>query len=78
MKIKELREWINTLPETFDDYEVVKRRVEKDLQTEGNLIAHDTSVVSVGVDEEHQELCMYDEDSYNLINPRSPEETKEE
>jgi len=48
MKIKQLREWVNTIPQEFDETDLVFRKImPKDSE---NWLAKDKSIAACGID----------------------------
>lgn len=65
MKISELREFLNKIPETMDDYQVIYRRFED----EGDaLIFLDYPITSLYLDEDTQEAALLDEDGWTYFS----------
>jgi len=63
MVLKDLKNWVNSIPEDYDEYNLVYRKIfEKDEQ----LIAHDISITSGTVDTGTKEICLYEQKSYEL------------
>jgi hypothetical protein len=67
MKVKNIREWVNSLPEEFDEYNMVYRKINKS-EDDGNIYVFDMPIVSASVDEENKEMCVSDDDTTKLIH----------
>ncbi len=67
MKVKDLREWINELPQEFDENDVIFRRIIKQLN-DGTLECLDIPLSGVGIDEEDNEMYLCDEYSSEVID----------
>lgn len=67
MKVKDLREWINELPQEFDENDIVFKRIIKQFN-DGTLGCLDIPLSSVGIDEEDNEMYLCDEDSSEIID----------
>ena len=65
MTIKELRTWINNLPEEKDDNTLVFRKITP--VDKLNWGAYDISIVACGIDEGNNEAYFCDEKSAQLI-----------
>lgn len=68
MKIKDLRYWLGTLPNNFDENELVFRTV-----TEGEgeyLLAQDVPISACGIDEDSNEAYFSDYESHKIINQK--------
>lgn len=69
MKIKDLRYWLETLPNTFDETELVFRTV-----TEGEgdyLLAQDIPISACGIDNNTNEAYLCDIVSHQIINQKA-------
>jgi len=67
MKLDQLKEWVNSLPEEVLNCEVVYRNfvvIENDSE---NLFAKDINIAACGIDEETQEAYFCDQDSAVLL-----------
>lgn len=67
MKLDQLKEWINSLPEEVLNCEVVYRNfvmIENDSE---NLFAKDINIAACGIDEETHEAYFCDQDSAVLL-----------
>jgi len=65
MKIKHLREWLETLPEELDEHDLVFRKVIP-CDTE-NWLAHDKPIAACGIDESNNEAYFCEEESRKVI-----------
>ena len=65
MKIKHLREWLDTLPTELDENELVFRKIKP--CDDDNWLAHDIGIVACGIDEGNSEAYFCDRDSYEVI-----------
>ncbi len=65
MKLSQLKEWANSLPKEFDDFQVITREF-GDLTEEFNYYL-DKPIVSAAVDEEHQEIFFMDEKNNTIF-----------
>lgn len=64
MTIKELKEWINTLPEDFSNFNVVHG---EESQLDGQYWGRkDKPIVSAMVDEETEEICLFSDGTFEL------------
>jgi hypothetical protein len=61
MRISELREFINKIPKSMDDFQIVYRKFEDEGE---NVILLDYPLVTLYVDEESQESVFLDEDGW--------------
>ena len=66
MKIKDYRNFLNSLPAEFDDYELVHREY-TDI-TDNVLNAQEVEVYSVHIDEQEETCCNMHMESYELFN----------
>jgi hypothetical protein len=66
MKIKDYRKFLNSLPDEFDDYELVHR--EYTYITDNVLNAQEVEVYSVHIDEKEKSCCNMHMESYELFN----------
>ncbi len=67
MDLKQLKKWINSLPETeLDDYNLVFRTI-KELDTE-NWTAYDIHIAASGVDEGNKEVYFCNETSAQILD----------
>lgn len=66
MKIKDYRNFLNSLPDEFDDYELVHREY-TDI-TDNVLNAQEVEVYSVHIDEKEKSCCNMHMESYELFN----------
>jgi hypothetical protein len=65
MNIKNLREWINALPEEYDEHELVFRKIIP--SDEENWLAHDKPIAACGIDEGSSEAYFCDEVSNEVM-----------
>lgn len=66
MKLKELKNWLNNIPEEeFDNYTLVFRRIEE--IDEEHWGAHDVHIATCGVDVGNKEVYLCDEYSAQII-----------
>lgn len=71
MNIGDLREWLTTLPEEFDDMQLVFRKLghltndsDPNDGEDGNYhYALDAPIVAVSIDTENDECCFFDKES---------------
>ena len=66
MTLQELKEWINSLPEAFDEYEVVNG-AESELD-EQYYCRKDNPIISAMVDEESHEICLFSDGTLELTD----------
>ena len=76
MKIKDYRKFLNSLPDEFDDYELVHREY-TDI-VDNVLNAQEVEVYSVHIDEQEKSCCNMHMESYQVFNELPPKihETK--
>lgn len=83
MTIKELKTWLNNIPEEMEEFPLVIRTLQS-TEEEGKFGQKDDPVVSAMVDQSLKRLCVFDVDSQQIIQeirknmPPAPEETKED
>jgi hypothetical protein len=83
MTIKELKTWLNNIPEEMEEFSLVIRTLQS-TEEEGKFAQKDDPVVSALVDQTLKRLCVFDVDSQQIIQeirknmPPAPEETKED
>jgi len=80
MNRKQTIEWLQSMPEEFDEFELIFREVKKDPENEKQLICHDTPIVAGSVDKETKEICLFELDSYHVMEDfekQAKEEQKE-
>lgn len=68
MNKKELQNWINNLPEEFDDMNIVFRNLT--VGDDENWLALDKQIVSAGIDIGNRELYFCDNESSKLIEQK--------
>jgi hypothetical protein len=62
MTILEMRKWINSLPQEFDNYSLVHREY---YDSDGDeLFAQEVPIVSIHIDETEHKGCLMHEESY--------------
>ena len=66
MTIKEYRKWINSLPKELDEFELVHREYYD--STDDEILAKETQVYSVHIDERNKKGCNMHQDSYLKYN----------
>ena len=64
MKLKDFKEIISSIPEEFDDYEVIYSELE-DTDKE-SYVRVDDILVGMVSDEENEKMCFMGEDSYKM------------
>ena len=64
MTISELRKFINKIPETMDDFQIIYRKFEDEGE---NVMLLDYPLISLYVDEESKESVFLDEDGWNYF-----------
>lgn len=64
MKLKELKDWLNSLPEEFDDYSCVNG--EEGIINEEYRYRVDKAIVAGFVDEENKEVVLCHQEEINL------------
>jgi len=65
MRIKELKEFINKIPDSMDEFQIIYRRFEEDGE---NVMFLDYPLTSLYIDEENEEGVFLDEDGWNFFN----------
>lgn len=65
MTIKNVREWLEMVPIEFDEFQLVFREF-KDFKDSENYMAKDTPIVTLSIDEENQEACMFSQKGHDL------------
>ena len=66
MRVKHLREWINSLPQEIDEHDLVFRKI-KPIEGTENLIAEDHPISASGIDDGTNEAFFCNEESYMLM-----------
>jgi len=66
MKIKHLREWLESLPHEYDDYDMVFRNVIESQAAE-NWLVHDNPIDACSIDKETAEAYFCDDESCQLL-----------
>lgn len=69
MTLRELRDWIDTLPEIFDEYIVVHGEVgivNEDDDGEEMFYRADNPIVSLYVDQQTEEFCLFHQTQENV------------
>jgi hypothetical protein len=70
MKIKDLKDWLDTLTKEHDDCEIVFRKIiGKD--NKDYMIAKDNSIDACGIDTDNNEAYFCDETTHNIIEKNS-------
>ena len=70
MKIKDLKVWLDTLPQKFDEYDLVFRKiVGKD--NNDYMVAKDNSIDACGIDIGNNEAYLCGEKTHNIIEKNS-------
>lgn len=65
MKIKHLREWLDTLPQELDEHDLVFRKImPSDAE---NWLAYDKPITACGIDSGSNEAYFCDEESNEVI-----------
>jgi len=64
MKLKELKEWLNSLPEEFDDYSCVNG--EEGIINKDYHYRVDKPIIAGFVDEENKEVVLCHQEEINL------------
>lgn len=65
MKISELKEFLNNIPEELESYQIIYRRFEDEGE---NILFLDYPLSTLYVDEENQEFVFLDEDGWDYFN----------
>ncbi len=70
MNTKELRDWLMSLPEQFDEYEVILRTVisSENLTDDTKYTVHDQGIVGAGIDLDNNECFVCLLDTYLQLN----------
>lgn len=71
MKIKDLVEFLGSLPEEFQNFELVIRSF--GTEEDNNTYMYDLPIISGFVDEENKELCLLDEENTELYKKLNQE-----
>lgn len=58
MKIKELKEYLNTLPPELDNFDIVYSKTKILSESDGTWAREDMPVDSIVVDQDHEEMCL--------------------
>lgn len=66
MTVKEFKKWAASLPEKFDDYELMFREF-REIKNSENISAKDIPIIGVVIDSENKEACFYDSKSGELL-----------
>ena len=67
MKIKHLREWLDNLPEDYNDSEIVFRTKKENKYDSVNWYALDIPITACGIDDGNNEAYFSDETSHEVI-----------
>jgi hypothetical protein len=70
MKIKDLKDWIDTLSKEHYEYEVVFRKI-VGKNNNDYMIAKDNSIDACGIDTDNNEAYLCDETTHNIIEKNS-------
>ena len=65
MKIKHLREWLDTLPQELDEHDLVFRKIKT--RDNEDWLVHDKSITACGIDIGSNEAYFCDETSYQIM-----------
>ena len=65
MKIKNLREWLDTLPQELDEHDLVFRKIIPG--DDESWLAHDKPITACGIDEGSNEAYFCDEASHEVM-----------
>lgn len=76
MKLDQLKEWINSLPDEVLNCDVVYRNFAMIENDSENLFAKDINIAACGIDEETQEAYFCDHDSASLLEGNLESEQK--
>ena len=68
MILKDLREWVNKLPETMDEYVVCMRDIKLDEDDNTKMMFKDAPIISGVPDDPNQRLVFHDHESQVVIN----------
>ena len=68
MQLKELREWVNKLPEEMNDFVVVTREIKMDEKNPDKMLFKDFPLVSGLPDENTKRIVLHDYESQVVIN----------
>lgn len=83
MKLSELKEWFNNMPEELSDSLIVNREMTEDLE-EGSIKYKDTPIVFITVDKDRKLIILHDVNSNKIVQKirdaqsEKPEEKTEE
>ena len=67
MKLKELKEWLETIPTIYDETELVFRTIEKSGEADV-LYARDEPIVAVAIDEDNKETFFLNHESALILD----------
>lgn len=67
MKIKELKEYLNSLPKELDNFDLVYSRVNILDKSALNWTREDMPINSIIVDQDHEQICMGKWETINTI-----------
>lgn len=81
MKLKELRHFLDQIPEAMDDYEIVNGEVGYlDMEDEDSMVYRvDKPIVALYVDDHSNEICFFhqtQEDVNKVYNPNQNDNTE--
>ena len=66
MKLKQLRQWLEQVPATYDETDIVFRTVTVGEET-GNFYGYDQPIVACSIDEDNMEAFFVNEESANIL-----------
>jgi hypothetical protein len=66
MKIKDLKEWLESLPKEYHEYDLVFRKIEPS-EVADHLLAYDEPIAACAIDVDNSEAYFCNEESYQLI-----------
>jgi hypothetical protein len=68
MILKDLKEWVNKLPETMDEYVVCMRDIKFGEEDNTKMMFKDAPIISGVPDDQTQRLVFHDAESQVVIN----------
>jgi hypothetical protein len=68
MTVKNLREYLETLPLDFDGTNLVFRTIRINPEDEEDVIFSDVPLSACGIDIESAEMCFYDDESADILD----------
>ncbi len=66
MRIGDIKKYLNSLPKSYDDYELVVRDLE--VTEDGDIDAYDCDICMFVTDEEREVVCFMDEESTAIFS----------